>query len=86
MRYSDKKIAQVISPYKYYIIEIFKFGCGSLSVYTGTILLFYFVVFIGNEIQKLLPSCLNYIFLALECYCISSYEPLHNNSFLGSEA
>jgi hypothetical protein len=44
------KIAQVISPYKYYIIKIFKFGCGSLAVYTGIILLFYFVVFIDNEV------------------------------------
>jgi len=63
MTYSDKKIAQVIAPYKYYIIKIFKFGCGSLAVYTGTILLFYFVVFMDNEIQKLLTSQLSELYI-----------------------
>jgi hypothetical protein len=89
MRYSDKNIAQVIAPYKYYIIEIFKFGCGSLAVYTGTILLFYFILLcllVMRYRNYSLSSCLNYIFLALECYHIPSYDPLHTNSFFGSEA
>jgi hypothetical protein len=77
------KIAQVISPYKYYIIKIFKLGCGSLAVYTGTILLCLLIVKYRNYS---LSSCLNYLFLALEYYRISLCDPVHNNLFLGSEA
>jgi hypothetical protein len=49
------KFAQVISPYKYYTYKnnIFKLGCGSLAVYTDTILLFYFVVFVGKDVIEI---------------------------------
>jgi hypothetical protein len=64
------------------LIKIFKLGYGSLAVYIDTILLFYFIVFVGNDRSHSIFGFLLCVFLALECYSISLYYPVHNTCCL----